>query len=150
MLWNMIFLFGLFLAAVSDWNRKRIPDQMILLIVAAGIGRLITGTGRVTESMLGAILGGGILVLILLARPGTFGGGDVKLLMAGGFFLGWRGILMAFCLGVLLAGGECVIRILKRGKKALSEKLAFGPWLCLGLGMVFFCGDWIWQWFWNL
>ena len=68
MLWNMIFLFGLFLAAVSDWNRKRIPDQMILLIVVAGIGRLITGTGRVTESILGAILGGGILALILLAR----------------------------------------------------------------------------------
>lgn len=147
MLWNMIFLSGLFLAAMSDWKGKRIPDQIILLIVTSGIGHLVTGTGRVTESMLGAILGGGILMLILLARPGTFGGGDVKLLIAGGFFLGWRGVLMAFCLGVLLAGGECVIRILKRGKRALSEKLAFGPWLCLGLGMVFFCEDWIWKWF---
>lgn len=149
MLWNTIFLFSLFLAAASDWNKKRIPDQMILFIVAAGIGRLLTGTGRVTESMLGAILGGVILVLILLIRPGAFGGGDVKLLMVGGFFLGWRGVLMAFCLGVLLAGGECVIRIFKRGKTALSEKLAFGPWLCLSLGMVFFFGDWIWQWFWK-
>ena len=44
------------------------------------------------------------MLLLTLAVPGAFGGGDIKLMAASGFFLGMDAIVCAMMFGLLTGG----------------------------------------------
>lgn len=72
---------GLLGAAASDLAERRIPNRLVLIILAGGAAiRLLTDPQRIWISVLG---GAGIfLVLGLISYGGFIGGGDVKLITA--------------------------------------------------------------------
>ena len=86
-----------------------------------------------------------MLVLTILI-PGAFGGADIKLMAAGGMFLGWRCTVLAAVLAVLL-GSIYGLWLLFVKQKERKGTFAFGPFLCAGMAAALLWGDKIIAWF---
>jgi leader peptidase (prepilin peptidase)/N-methyltransferase len=94
-LWYLVPLFiALAVIIVLDLRTKVIPDIVTLpgivyaLVVAACMESLSFG-----GAALGAIVGGGIVLLLAVVSRGAVGGGDIKLMGMLGATLGWKGAL---------------------------------------------------------
>jgi leader peptidase (prepilin peptidase)/N-methyltransferase len=90
--------------------------------------------------LMGAVFGGGFFgALYFLSRGRAMGFGDVKLGLAAGILLGWPDIFLAailsFILGALWGGGLILMRL-----KNMKSYLPFGPFIALGVTLVFFFG----------
>ena len=154
---NLIFTILLCAAGVWDLLRHRIPDWLCAGMLAVGIGALFWSSQlSLWERLLGGAAVSVPLLLISLLIPGAFGGGDVKLMAAGGFFLGAGGILKAFALAMAGSGaaGVCLLAAGQKaaGQKAAGQKAAgrnragrlrlpIGPFLCAGILAVLYCGE---------
>ncbi len=133
-IWLCAVLALLFLIAVFDGLTRRIPDGMVLALAVLFLPAL-----RFLPGAHGAGLFCVSVPLLLLAvfLPGSFGGGDVKLMAAGGLLLGARLILYAFAGGMMAAGVYCVI-LLMTGKAKRNTKIPMGPFLCAGMAATVF------------
>ena len=140
-----IFLWGcwlglLALTAERDRRTRSIPDGLVACLFAVGAAAAVwmPETG-ISERLAGAFAVSVPMFLLTMARPGAFGGGDVKLMAAGGIMLGAKGIWLAFCFSVL-AGGIYSLFLLKKGKDRKTV-FAFGPFLCAGIAAAWIAGD---------
>ena len=89
------------------------------------------------------------MLLLALIIPGAFGGGDIKLMAAPGFFLGTGPVVCAMFFGLLTGGGYGAAMLL--GKKLeKKDHFAFGPFLAFGLALAVFFGDQIVNWYLSL
>ena len=86
------------------------------------------------------------MLLLTLLIPRAFGGGDIKLMAASGFFLGMRLILCAMILAII-AGSIYGIIMLKNRKRDRKDQFAFGPFLAIGLSIAAFLGNEIVSWY---
>lgn len=138
-----VFLFFCALtgAAFQDWNTKNISDRWVLAILLLAVCSVFTmqeltlaarATGMICVSV-------PMLVLTVLF-PGTFGGGDVKLMAACGLFLGWRNSLLALVLAIWM-GGIYGIGLLAVKKADRKTRIAFGPFLCAGMAVALLWGE---------
>ncbi len=127
--------------SVADVRTGRLPAAMVnrlmvglvALTLAAG---LVSGSVRqVIWSFAGAATFGGLLLAVRSLAGDGLGGGDVRLAVPLGWFLGataegWSDIVAAVAVALLSAAvGALVAAGLRRRWR---EPLAFGPWLCLG------------------
>jgi len=156
-LFAVLMLVVLLAVAVVDIQRQIIPNRIILpsliaaplLAVVAGLagrqGMPIVGTVGYLEMVIGFILGGGLLLLIALVRPGGMGGGDIKLAAFMGIFLG-RYVLIALFIGFLL-GSLAGIIAMAFFHKSRKDLLPFGPYLSLGAMLTIFFGLELFQWY---
>jgi leader peptidase (prepilin peptidase)/N-methyltransferase len=120
---------------VIDLDHQLIPDVITLPGIVVGlVASVVTGRPPWLESILGALVGGGLFFLIIVASRGGMGGGDMKLGAMLGAFLGWKVALVAVLLGVL-AGGALAVVLLVAGRKGRKDAVPFGPFLALG-GMI--------------
>ncbi|MCI8597917.1 MAG: prepilin peptidase [Lachnospiraceae bacterium] len=133
--------------SLIDWDTKMINDRFQAGIVLLGLAALwIFPEHTLMERLIGAVIVALPMLLLALAVAGAFGGGDIKLMAASGFLLGWRAVLVAMFLG-LLAGGIYAIWLLSRKKLKGKDQIAFGPFLSFGLGVALFYGDRIADWY---
>ena len=77
------------------------------------------------------------------------GEADIRLGLLMGLVLGWPQIIIAYFVAFLTGAGYGVILIIARGK-SLKTKVAFGPFLLLGMMIAKLFGWPIWQWYWHL
>jgi len=178
-----VVLAGLVVATFVDFDHFEIPDQvsiggMVLAPIASLFvpalhretwlalqlsGGAVDRTGALIASLAGLAVGGGALLLMGVLGKALFGRdamglGDVKLLAAGGGFVGPGGALVALLLGSLVAsvfGVANLVRftVLSRrrarvrgGRKPLGRSFAsarilarylpFGPYLGIGVGIT--------------
>lgn len=122
---NRLLLILLFPAAVAIWAA---PEPGL-------IGR-IAGFFAVSIPML----------LMTVAIPGCFGGGDIKLMAVCGLILGWKGIFLAMFLAVL-SGGFYGIYLLLAKKIERGAHFAFGPFLVLGIWTAMVYQDSVIGWY---
>lgn len=131
----------------ADWERKVIPGLLLWAAVFPSvlsvwvfpeIGLISRAAGAVSISTF-------LLVLTLLV-PGAFGGGDIKLMVVLGFFLGWKKCVLAFVLAVFGAGMYTLFFLL-RGKIGRRDEIAFGPFLCMGAAVSIVLGERILEWY---
>ncbi|WP_054957510.1 prepilin peptidase [Paenibacillus dakarensis] len=120
----------LIMITVADLKYMRIPNRILLFFLPIlGALILIFHVAPLGQHVLGALLGGG--VMLLLAWFGGMGMGDVKLFALCGFVVGFPGVILAFlaaCLcGVLVGGILLLLGVIKR-----RQPIPFGPWLALG------------------
>lgn len=130
---SYIFLILLAAAAWKDIRTRRIPNAIVLGIAAAGILSIpFFPAISLADRGIGIFCVSLPLLIITLLVPGSFGGGDIKLMAASGIFLGWEMNLRAFALAALIAGAWCIWKLLR---KQLDRKaqIAFGPFLCIGI-----------------
>lgn len=119
--------------AYTDWKTKKIHDKSIAGLIVFGLGMLwlmpeISFWQRVSGFFSVSVL----LLFISCIVPGSIGGGDIKLMAAGGFLLGISYIWTAFAIGILSAGGY-VIWLLMMGRVSKKTEVALGPFLCTGI-----------------
>ena len=126
------FLGLLIRIAWKDWRERIISDRSVLLLFAAGGVSLLLPDSIPLQERIGGMFAVSIpLFALSLLLPGAFGGGDIKLMAAGGFFLGGKKIFLSFCLG-LLGGSAFALCLLARGR-GRKAKFPLGPFLCAGM-----------------
>lgn len=120
----------------DDFKTKRISDKLIFMLLFMGIPAVWLNPGiSLVQRVSGFFVLSVPLLILACVLPGSIGGGDIKLMAAGGFLLGLTGILNAFLIGVLAAG--CYVVVLLATKSAdRKTKIALGPFLSLGIGII--------------
>jgi Flp pilus assembly protein protease CpaA len=115
--WQLLPLLGaLALVVVLDLRIRIIPDIITLpgLAYALGLAAVAVRSPTVIEAGLGALVGGGVVLLFAIVSRGGMGGGDIKLMAMLGAALGWRGALTALALsqvvGAVIGLGILVVR----------------------------------------
>ena len=130
---RIIFTTLIIQMAIYDWKYKRIPDIyplgiiMIAIFSPLSIGDKVIGAGIVSLPML----------ILAMIKPGSIGGGDIKLVFAGGAFLGIAGIIKSVVAAILICGVYCVWLVVIK-KESRKTKIAFGPFLCIGMFLAIF------------
>lgn len=124
--------------AFTDWQTKRIPDMEILFVFLFGLSGIWIKPEIVVLQRIagGAIISVPLLLLACIVR-GSIGGGDIKLMAVGGFLLGIQGVWNAFCIGVFLSGFFVIGLLITKNADRKTE-IALGPFLCIGIILVFF------------
>ncbi|MEM7307739.1 MAG: prepilin peptidase [Planctomycetota bacterium] len=183
-----IVLAGLVVATFVDFDFFEIPDEVslggVVLAPLASLlvprlheatwvaqrlsgGEEVTRLGALGGSLVGILVGGGVLYAIGVAGSKAFGRdamgfGDVKLLAAGGGFIGPGGALAALLIGTFVASFfglanmvrfTCLSRRRSRSRggvksfgrslqcgRIAARYLPFGPYLGMGVGIVLL--DW--------
>jgi leader peptidase (prepilin peptidase)/N-methyltransferase len=123
---------SLLIVSFIDLAYRIIPDVITLPGIIAGLlaSTLATPIG-LGSALLGAVIGGGLFLLIAIVSRGGMGGGDIKLTAMIGAFLGWQGVFVTIFLAALsgAVSGLFLLLIKKKGRK---DALPFGPFLALG------------------
>ena len=133
--------------AFIDWNTKIIYDRFHIAIVLLGIAAVwLFPEHTLTDRLLGAVIISAPMLILSLLIPGAFGGGDIKLMAASGWLLGYRAMIPAIFIGILTGGIYC-IWMLARGKMTRKDRFAFGPFLAIGLAAACICGDQMLEWY---
>lgn len=141
-----VFLIILAVTALEDMSNRRIGDgcwMAVLLLVI--ISALTMKNMAVSERIAGMLCVSVPMFALTMLIPGSFGGGDIKLMFACGGFLGWKLITAASIFAVFLAGGYG-IWLLAVKKKSRKSRFPFGPFLCLGMAAAQFVGTTFWEW----
>lgn len=133
-----------------------IPNSIVIFACAGGgicyilsffipIG--VYGDSNWWNPVLGAFLGSVFLLLVALVGSKIYkteevmGGGDIKILFPIGLFLGWKLMLAALFLSIVIAGTVCTVLIILK-KINRKDTIPFGPFISLGTVIAIIFG---WQ-----
>lgn len=129
-----------------DLRRWILPDALTLPLLLAGLAAaLLWGAGEILDRSVGAAcgyLGMRAVAFIyrrLRGREGL-GGGDAKLLAAGGAWVGVTGLPTVVFVGAVAALVAVGILVLAGRRMQRDTALPFGPFLALGIWLVWLFG----------
>lgn len=153
--WNSVvycfIISALIILSVIDFrtNTINVGINVFIFIMGLIIVSLEYYRTRELSLILNHIIGfcivSGFLLLILLITSGRgMGFGDVNLMAASGFVLGWKIVLLAFFIGCVLAA---MIHPIHMKLKHHSKVLAFGPYLAVGITIALLFGRQIIDWY---
>ena len=136
---------------VIDLQHRILPNVITVSGVPIGFALSLFLPPGWRESLIGLVLGGGVLYVIgeayyRLRGVDGLGMGDVKMLAMIGAFLGWRLTLVTLILASFsgaLAGGL----MLATGKGGMKAALPFGTFLAVGAAVAAVAGDQIFNWY---
>lgn len=144
--WLILFS-GVIAIAIYDLKYRLIPDQILLPLTIVSFLRLfVSRQWSVLPAAFGSMAFLGLLHLI--TRGKGMGWGDVKLGFLLGLVLGWLLIVVAYFIAFLTGAIAGVILIVVKHKN-LKTKIAFGPFLILGMVIAKLWGWSMWHWYWQ-
>lgn len=146
------------LIAISfiDFKHMIIPNGLIIAMLVVGAAQLIvtifTGYfGYWLDYVIGFFAGGvplfliGIFCMYVLKKEAV-GGGDVKLMAAAGLIIGWKLVIPAYLIGIILGAIISILLIATKRKKR-GDEIPFGPFLCIGVMASVFFGQELINWY---
>lgn len=147
-----VLLSALLAVTAIDLSHQIIPD--VITLPGIGLGLLASGTVLPTgwlNSLLGILVGGGLLWLVAWGSPYVFGkegmgGGDIKLLAMIGAFLGWKPALLTIMVGAI-AGSLVGLSLIALKALKRDQYIPFGPFLALGAVVALFFHEHIVHWY---
>jgi leader peptidase (prepilin peptidase)/N-methyltransferase len=148
----LLFTAALIAITFIDLDHRIIPDSISLPGILVGFAvSFIVPRPSPLDSLIGIVLGGGILYLItwgyyLLTKKIGMGGGDIKLLAMIGAFLGWQSLPLVIFVSAMTGSviGLVMMAVAKGGR---YYQIPFGPFLALGALVDLFAGDQILNWY---
>jgi leader peptidase (prepilin peptidase)/N-methyltransferase len=155
-LWNIIqiiSLYGIISSLIvmffTDAKYRIIPDSMQISLFVFSVFYIRTihelSLQLVSERIIAAIVvAAPILFLYLITKGKGMGFGDVKLAPTIGFLLGLKSGLISLYIA-FIAGALVGIILLLLKKKGLKSKIAFGPFLVIGIIVMLFFENKIFQ-----
>ena len=134
-----------------DMDHMIIPDRITIPGIALG---LVVGTlvlPKWWDSLVGLLVGGGLLYFMAWVSPYVFGkegmgGGDIKMLAMIGAFLGWKPAILTIFLGGVI-GATVGLALMALRRITREAYLPFGPFLSLGAVVVMLYGQDILTWY---
>ncbi len=139
----------------ADLDRMVIPDKVTLPGILLGLAlNALVEPRSVVSFLLGAVIGAAALLGVailgeLLFKKESMGGGDIKLAAMVGAFVGWKGVLLALFLAVLM-GAVAGVTLIVLGLKKRWEHIPFGPFIAAGTILVVFWGEGLSRAYWQL
>ena len=144
----LVIMIALF---VYDSRWRLLPNKLVfpligLSLVFAILNNIFIQNNNLQSSTFEILLSmipiSGVYGLIYMMPPTgrLVGLGDVKLGIAIGLILGWKGALLVLVLSNLL-GSIVAVPMLVRGKTKMKSQMAFGPFLIAATVAVFFLGN---------
>jgi len=145
---GLIFSAVIVVIAMIDFDTMDIYDVFHFIILGLALINIIVLKSNLVDHLMGAVVVSIPFYLIAYLTQGL-GGGDVKLMAAGGLLLGLKSIAVAALIGIILGGIAASFLLLFRKKEAKSM-MPFGPFLCIGLYIAYLFGTSIFQWYFSL
>lgn len=146
----ILFMSLLVIITVSDIAYMLIPDKVLLpFAVTLLVLRLIVPLDPWWDSLVGAVVGFGILYIIAVVSKGGMGGGDIKLFFVIGLVLGTVQTLLTLFLAALI-GSIIGILILKKKGQGRKTPVPFGPSIAIAAIISYFWGTNFVIWYGNL
>lgn len=125
----------------TDFHKKIIPNQWIGILSLFILMKMWLEMKGVAMNQIFGIFSVSVpLLAIAVFVPGSFGGGDIKLLAASGLLLGAKWNVYAFVIGILIAGCEILVKVVRKDFVRNGE-LALGPALCTGIILMLWWGE---------
>lgn len=120
----------LLVLSVIDWRTFQIPNGINFAIFLLGALQLALDFANWQLYVFGMVAVGLIFLLLHIATGGNgLGMGDVKLVAAAGLLIGWQKMILGIFVGCLCGIVIHTIRM----QKGAGRKLAFGPYLSVGI-----------------
>jgi len=135
-------IFVIFLTIfVIDLENQVIPDSLVYVgIIITLLFLIITNSGNLFAILFPGFVAASFLMFVYLFTKGRgMGLGDVKFAVLGGMIVGLKLLFIWLLLAFLTGGIVGIILILAR-KAKMKTKIAFGPFLILGLGLALIFG----------
>ena len=133
LLWMLFFV--LFCIAVIDAKTQEIPPYWNIAILVLGIIAIfVFPQVSIVSRLIGMLLISVPLFMIIQVIRYGFGGGDIKMMFAAGFFLGAKAIVIAFFIGIVSGAVYAVFLLLTKRRKK-TEHFALGPFLSVGVAV---------------
>lgn len=146
----LVFMSLLVIITVSDLAYMLILNKVLLPFgIVLALLRLLSSLTPWWDSLLGAAVGFGVLLLIALVSKGGMGGGDIKLFFVIGLVLGTVHTLLTLFLAALI-GSVVGLVFLRRTKQGRKTPIPFGPSIALAAVIVYFWGTELVTWYQNL
>ncbi len=131
--------------SVIDWRTYEIPLGINLFILTLGLIETFIHWEDLMDHLIGLFAVSIFLELIVLFTKGRgMGGGDVRLMAVCGLFLGWKEIVLALFIGCIVGSVIHLIRMLAFGA---DRRLAFGPYLAVGVFISMMWGQELITWY---
>ena len=135
------FFWVLVVLTVIDLEHKLLPNRVVYPSIVAGaialaLVALVDGDlDRLRPAALGALVFAGFLFIVAFIAPAGMGGGDVKLALLLGLFLGYAdgvgvtlvGMFLSFAIGAVVSTGLMIA-----GRAGRKSAVPFGPFLAAG------------------
>lgn len=149
---ELIIFVLLAIIAWKDIRTMEIPDELNGAIMVCGIlAMILERNASMFDRVLGAFCVSLPMYLMIIRIPDSFGGGDVKLTFAMGFYLGWKLTLIGAFFSCLFGGSyACYLLISGQAKAGERAHIPFGPALCLGFLIAKLWGNPIFDWYFGL
>jgi leader peptidase (prepilin peptidase) / N-methyltransferase len=134
-----------------DLEHQILPNAITLPGIAVGLAFSLVAPPGPAASLLGALIGGGLLYGIalgyyVLRKEEGMGMGDVKMLAMIGAFLGWKLVLVTLVLSSF-AGAVIGIGLLLSQRGGMRYALPFGTFLSLGTLVAMLVGERFVTWY---
>jgi leader peptidase (prepilin peptidase)/N-methyltransferase len=141
----LVALFGI------DLEHQILPNVITLPGIAVGVLLSLIAPPGIANSLIGVLLGGGILYAIaggyyLWRREEGMGMGDVKMLAMIGAFLGWQAVLVTLVLSSF-SGAIIGLLLMAVQKGTMKFALPFGTFLAIGALIAMLAGDPLVGWY---
>lgn len=139
---------ALIVVSVIDWRTKRIPNKVNYVILVLGIFATLLDLSNLWDHLIGMVCVSAVLWLIFLLSVGrAMGGGDAKLMTGAGLVIGTLPIILAFIVGCIVGS---VIHTIRVAAFHADKKLAFGPYLAIGIWFSMLFGEPVIRWYFTL
>ena len=127
-----LLIICLILISIKDIKERKIPNTLIVAIYLIGILNLISGLVSYAESIEGLLIMPVVILLVSKLFKYKVGLGDVKLISAIGFALGFGRQILILAVGM----GVCLMVLAITRKKSifLGPFISFGAFIALIIG----------------
>ncbi len=123
----------LLLVFLIDMDTMTIPNGIVLCFLLPALLELwLLGFSGIGTRILGIFIISLPMLVFVKLLPGSFGGGDIKLMAVCGFLLGYQAALLASFIAIVSAGLVAAFLLLSKKVKK-GDHIAFGPYLAVGI-----------------
>ena len=148
---RLLFASAMVVLFMIDLRHRILPNSITLPGIAVGFALSLLGPPGWLSSLVGIVLGGGMLLGIgeLYFRwrgEEGLGMGDVKMLAMIGAFLGWQLTMVTLVLSSFL-GSLIGVGLILTGQGTMKYALPFGTFLAIGAIAASLVGDVILTWY---
>lgn len=146
----ILFVSMLMIIVITDISYMMIPNKLLLFFLPFFvIMRIVVPLDPWWSPILGAIIGFGIVFIVIIVSRGGMGAGDMKLFFLLGIVLGIPKVLLTFLLacfiGAFVGIALIILKVVER-----RQPIPFGPYIVLAAIITYFFGDAILDWYFTL